>query len=260
LGVTSGASVQFEPMLTSSSESALLDAQSLLFSQDPAELQDNFSADAEVYTVAARLSGTLDTAFPERVENNTDAKASGELAAIVIADTDILQDAFWVGAKSFFGRRLSTAFASNGDLVFNALDNLTGNSDLISIRGRESYRRPFRRVETLKIRADEKFRQTEERLQQELSATEQRLGELQTSRADQGSMLMTPEQQAEIDSFMTQKTRIRKELREVRRNLDQDIKHLGARLKAINIVGRPIGGWPSVVVTSRSNWRYHANE
>lgn len=240
LGVKDGATITFEPMLVSSADSGLLDAQSLLFTQDPGSLQDSFAADAQTHTLAARFSGAVSSAFPDRVTATDGAKSEGEITAIVIADTDILQDTFWVRSQNFFGRRSSSAFASNGDLVFNALDNLTGSSDLISIRGRESYLRPFRRVEALKVQADEQFRQTEERLQSELAATEQRLGDLQASRADQGSMMMTPEQKAEIDSFLAEKARIRKELRDVRRDLDQDIKQLGGRLKAINIVAVPL--------------------
>ncbi len=228
-----------ESLITSTAESGLMGAQSLLFSQDPADLQSSFAADDKTHILAARVAGDVSSAFAQRAASEQGI-ASGPINAIVVGDTDVLIDPFWVSVQNFFGNRMLNTFASNGDFVFNALDNLTGSSDLISIRGRETYLRPFKRVELLKVQADERFRQTEEQLQTELAATEQRLGELQSARTDSGSMMMTPEQQAEIDSFLEQKVRIRKDLREVRRNLDRDIDRLGTRLKAFNIIFVPL--------------------
>ena len=53
-------------------------------------------------------------------------------------------------------------------------------------------------------------------------------------------MLMTPEQQQEIDRFIDQRTEIRKELRAVQRGLDTDIERLGTVLKVINIALVPV--------------------
>ena len=59
------------------------------------------------------------------------------LNIVVIADTDLLVG-FHVGADSATSsaRRIAQPFANNGELVWNALDNLAGSADLISIRGR----------------------------------------------------------------------------------------------------------------------------
>ena len=67
------------------------------------------------------------------------------------------------------------------------------------------------------------------------------MGELQAARSDGGnSLLMSPEQQAEIQRFLDQQVRIRQELRSVRRNLDADIDRLGTWLKVINIALVPV--------------------
>ncbi|MFK8029731.1 MAG: Gldg family protein [Gammaproteobacteria bacterium] len=228
-----------EALITSSADSGLMDTQSLLFSQDPNELMDNFQADAKEHILSARFSGEVVSGFADRAESEG-GLLSGNINAVVVADTDFLLDLFWVRVQNILGQRLMDPFASNGDFIFNALDNLTGSSDLISIRGRETYVRPFKRVEALKIQAEERFRQTEDRLQAELEAAEQRLSALQSVRTDQGSLMMTPEQQAEIDSFFEQKARIRKDLRDVRRNLARDIDGLGTRLKVVNTLLVPL--------------------
>lgn len=86
-----------------------------------------------------------------------------------MADTDMLSDRLWVKTQNFFGQKLLNAFANNGDFFVNTVDNLTGSSDLISIRGRGTSNRPFTRVEELKQAADDRFRVKERELRQELT-------------------------------------------------------------------------------------------
>jgi ABC-type uncharacterized transport system involved in gliding motility auxiliary subunit len=51
---------------------------------------------------------------------------------------------------------------------------------------------------------------------------------------------MSPEQEAELERFRDQRLQIRKELRQVQRNLDQSIEDLGTRLKVINVALIPL--------------------
>jgi ABC-type uncharacterized transport system involved in gliding motility auxiliary subunit len=162
------------------------------------------------------------------------------LNLVVFADTDMLSDYLWVHQQNFFGQHVAQAWANNGDLVLNALDNLAGSSDLISVRGRATFTRPFDRVESLRHAADDRFRAKEQELEQQLRDTEQKLNALQSSRSDKSALILTPEQEKEIERFQDEKLRIRKELRAVRAGLDQDIKGLGAELKVLNIVVVPL--------------------
>ena len=116
------------------------------------------------------------------------------------------------------------------------LRNLAGSADLISVRSRGRFARSFTKVAELRADAEAQYRETEQRLQQELADTEQRLADLQSTREDSGSLMLSPEQQAEIDRFIDQRASIRKDLRAVQRGLDQDIDRLGTILKLINIL------------------------
>jgi len=147
----------------------------------------------------------------------------------------MLSDPLWVQVQPFFGQQIANPFAGNGAFVVNALENLAGSSDLIAVRSRGSFSRPFTKVDELRASAEAKFLETEQRLQRELADTERRLSEIQSSREDTGSLLLTDEQQAEIDRFINQRASIRKELRAVQRGLDKDIERLGTWLKVINI-------------------------
>lgn len=71
-------------------------------------------------------------------------------------------------------------------------------------------------------------------LQQRLAATEAQLAELQEPDAG-GAVQLTAEQQSALQDFMQQKLLIRKELREVRYQLNADIEALGRGLKFFNI-------------------------
>ena len=86
-----------------------------------------------------------------------------------------------------FGQRFAVAWANNGDFLANALDNLAGSGDLISVRGRQSFFRPFTRVDELRRRADEQLRAKEQELDQELKDTEQKLTALEAARGDAGA-------------------------------------------------------------------------
>ncbi|MGK0173231.1 MAG: ABC-type uncharacterized transport system involved in gliding motility auxiliary subunit, partial [Gammaproteobacteria bacterium] len=87
--------------------------------------------------------------------------------------------------------------------------------------------------------AELRFREKEVQLLKRLETTEKRLTELQTSEGE-GALVMSEAQRQEIDNFRVEKVRIRKDLREVRRELHKDIATLEGWLKFINIGLVPI--------------------
>jgi|JRYD01.1.fsa_nt_gb ABC-type uncharacterized transport system involved in gliding motility auxiliary subunit len=234
-----GATTTFTPLLQSSKLAGVLPIERFAMLMDPATLQDGFKPTGERYTLAARITGNVKSAFPN---GPGPLKASARpLNLIVVADSDLLSDYLWLrdAPASFFGPRAKQAWAHNGDFVWNALDNLAGSNDLISVRGRASFARPFERVEALRRDAEGRLRAKEQELEQQLSATEDKLTALQSKRADQSGLIFTPEQEKEIERFEAEKLRIRKELRDVRLGLNQDIRRLGSELKLLNIVVMP---------------------
>jgi ABC-type uncharacterized transport system involved in gliding motility auxiliary subunit len=223
------------PLIETSDQATTVTAEQVKFSNDPSSLLAGYKPSGERYCLVCRLEGKFKTAFPDRKDSGhlAEAKEPGEI--LLVADTDILSDRLWVRTQNFFGQKLLNAFADNGDLFANAVDNMAGSSDLISIRGRGVSSRPFTRVEELKRAADTRFRVKEQELQRELADTERKLAELQSGKSKDEKFVLSPEQQKELENFLKRKLEIRKELREVRRQLDADIDALGARLKFINI-------------------------
>jgi ABC-type uncharacterized transport system involved in gliding motility auxiliary subunit len=254
------AKVTLTPLISSSAAAMPIPADRWQFMMDPAQLQKGFKPTGERYVLAARVQGQLLSAFPDgppvaakdgAQQADDKSKAADQAATattaphrqeatapvnlIIVADSDLLADTLWVRTQNFFGQRIATAWANNADFVANALDNLTGNNDLISIRGRATSARPFTTVAALEQAASDRLLAKEQELQEELRETERKLNELQRSRDDKNPLILSPEQKAELDRFQQRKLDIRKQLRQVRRDLDANIERLGVMLKVLNI-------------------------
>ena len=253
LGVAEGSSLAMEALVQSSGASGLARVERVReLTMEPDRLREDFQAGGQPFVLAARFTGLLSTAFPDRSGEGHLAKGSAPANLIVVADTDVLTDRLWVQARDFLGSPVYNAFANNGDFVYNAVDNLVGNSDLIAVRTRAAAARPFERVSALRRGAEERYRSKELELQQQLDALEQELTRLQQPGADGQAQALTPQQQAEVVRFQDDKLRMRKELREVQHRLNADIDALGARLKLVNILGMPL---LVVVVALLVAWR-----
>ena len=239
------ATTQFENLLESSQNAAPIDAARLRFLANPQDLTRDFQPTGDNYALAARITGQASTAFEQPPGNrplmgHLGGSVDTGINVVLFADTDVLTDRLWVQKQNFLGRTVVNSFADNGTLVVNIADQLLGSSDLIGVRTRASTTRPFDRVERLKLSAETRFRDTEERLQAELEETERTLTEMQSLRQDGELTVLTPGQEAEVQRFVDRKLQIRSELRQVQHDLTRDIEALGMRLKFINIVLVPI--------------------
>lgn len=231
------ASTRLIPLLQSSAEAEVVSTRRVLeASSDPTTLLQGYKPDNVHYVLAARLHGPFTSAFPERAAEPGHLTASAPNAEVIlVADTDLLSDRLWVEPQTILGQSMMRVFANNGDFVSNMVDNLSGSSALLSIRGRSTSQRPFTRVQALRHLADQKFLQKEHELELQLADTRRRLDELQPAKGSQTSTA-TAEQRQEIEQFRQRQLAINKELREVQHQLNAEIDALGLRVKFINIV------------------------
>jgi len=231
-----------EPLITSSAYSMPLDSFQFQFMSDPQDLMRAFSPTGEQYVVAARISGNAPSAFPDGIENSEGEHLTQtqDINVILVADTDMLADRLWVQVQNFFGQRIASPWANNGEMVINALDNLSGGASLISIRSRGRFTRPFDVVQDLRREAEASYQESADDLQAQLAETEQQLTELQSAQSEGNLFGLSPEQEQALVQFQQEKLKIRKQLRDVRHQLDSDIELLGSTLKFINIALIPI--------------------
>lgn len=245
------AKADFEPLLSSGKEASLVATTRLR--EDPAGLRRGFTPGGP-YHLAVRIAGLFETAFPggppaeeeggERAAPQEDASEhldhAREKAAVVVAgDVDFLADRFSVQRGSVFGFNVAQTFNDNLNFLANACEVLTGGDDLIGIRSRGTFERPFDRVIALERAAEGRWLDKENELQERVEATNRRLQELQQQKEESQKLVLSPEQEAEIARFREEKRRINQELKRVRKNLRADIERLGVVLKGVNIFLMP---------------------
>ncbi|MDT8321433.1 MAG: Gldg family protein [Xanthomonadales bacterium] len=147
LETTGEGETRFEALVQSSENAAPMDASRLRFLANPTDLMTGFNPTGERYTLAARISGPAEAVI-EAPEGSSGEHLSRStefgIQVLLFADTDLLTDRLWVQKQPFLGESLVSAFADNAAIVVNAVDNLLGNRDLISIRTRASSGRPTR--------------------------------------------------------------------------------------------------------------------
>ncbi len=230
------ASTHFVPLLQSSAYAMPYAANRFASLSNPEVLLRELNPSGDKFTLAARISGPAKSAYPKGIEGHKDGVSEGQnINVIVVADTDLLSDRMWVQVQDFFGQRMPQPWADNATFVINALDNLAGSEALISVRSRGRFTRPFDVVTDLQRAAETRFRQKEEVLQKRLAETEQKLAALQQNPDPSKTQELTPEQQQALQQFVLERVTLRKELRDVRYQLNADIESLGRTLKLLNI-------------------------
>ena len=252
------ADISFDPLIVSTESAAPMEAQKFRFQPNPAEILKTFEPKGKPLTLAARVSGKLKSAFPDGppAAKDSDKKAEAEdkdesakkphlketkdvVNLIVVADSDILADSFWLQVQDLFGQRLVVPTANNADFVINALDNLSGSSELIGLRSRGFSDRPFDHVIEIQRAAELQYRDRERALLKELKEVEGKLKDLTTKEEKGAAVILTAKQKQAIEQFRRQIIKVRGELRDVRRALREDIDTLDAWIKILNIAAMP---------------------
>ena len=253
LRATEGATTHFLPLIRTSDQAKRFSQSAVGALSDPEALLDDYAPEGERFALAARISGPARSAFPDGPPPPSDdaqgevADASahrdesdGDINLVVFADADLLADRFWVQVQNLLGTRFLVPTAANNSLVINALDNLTGSSALINVRNRGTFLRPFERINALRREAEARFREKEEELVLRLEETEERLLALEETKQGEDALLLSEAQQDELTRFREERLAVRRELRDVRRELRRSIESLEGWIKFVNIGLVPI--------------------
>src|SRR5216684_2680705 len=237
---------------------------------DPRRLLVGLTKAPKPPILAARLTGTLDSAYPDGLKKEekpedkkpdeakpdeakpeaakpADAKPAGEVIkrsakpanVILVGDADMLMDRNWIQQHSLFGQQVAQAFANNGDFVINAIEQMSGGAALSDLRGRGVSWRPFEMIQRMEADADSQFRTKEQELTTQLKDTEQKLSQLPKA-AEGSNEVLTAEQAKTIEGFRTQLLAIRSQLRDVQFALRRDVDNLKNLVTALNVGVVPV--------------------
>ena len=250
------APVAMTPLLTSSPGSMLIDAAKVQGFRDPERLLDEYRA-SERYVLGARVTGMVETAFPDGPPpppDGEDARSTPPppwtrpvltasvqpLDVVLFGDADLLSDRFWIRMQDYVGGQIPVPTASNGTLVLNTLEALSGSSTLMELRGRGSVSRPFEVVEEIQRAAERSFTDKERELRQTLEKTEQELHALRVRNPEDAARVVPERDRRQIERFQRERLRLRSELREIQRSLNVDFERLQTRLWFLNIALAPL--------------------
>jgi len=259
--------VTLRPLLRASNAAVTLDA-TLAGDRtgDPRRLLVGLTKAPKPPILAARLMGTLDSAYPDGLKKEEkkpdeanpdtakddeskkdDAKAADNVLkksvkpanVILVGDADMLMDRNWIQMHSLFGQQVAQAFANNGDFVVNAIEQMSGGAALSDLRGRGVSWRPFELIQRMEADADSQFRAKEQELTTQLKDTEQKLSQLPKA-AEGSNEVLTAEQAKTIEGFRTQLLAIRSQLRDVQFALRRDVDNLKNLVTALNVGVVPV--------------------
>jgi len=177
------------------------------------------------------------TTQPKDKTKHIDAIKSTEKGTVlVVSDVDILTDMLCFD-RSFFGMAQSGA---NVPFVLNALEFLSGSDDLISIRSRGRFLRPFTVIDEIERQSDRETQAEVDKVNEEIKEAQEELNALgRKSETEQDVAILEAkviEQRREIEAKITAANRKLRDLKGVRRDKVETIE---LKLEILNVVAAP---------------------
>ncbi|MDX1736698.1 MAG: Gldg family protein [Alphaproteobacteria bacterium] len=268
ISLAEGSALSMETLITTTDQARLIEIKDLR-QPDVMALLDGYEADENApFTIAARLSGPIETAFPdgppplteeqlaELEERQKEAEENGEtlpedpprfpehlatsegsVNIILMADADFMADRFWVQVQDFFGQQVMMPFGDNGSFMLGMLESLNGSGELMSLRSRGITQRPFTLIEDMRNKAEEQFRSQQQEIAARLQEVEQKLNELRSSNVNDANLVGEANEEVEktISEFTASQLELRRELRSVNLALREDIESLEGSIRFVNI-------------------------
>ncbi|UCG60087.1 MAG: Gldg family protein [Phycisphaerales bacterium] len=226
---------------------------------DPSRLMAKFLEGTEPVSMGYLVTGRFKSAFPDgieievEVEDDSDeagdpnetktikkqikglTEAEADCAVVVFADADVISDML-AYQDSLFG---PLVVADNAALLLNTIDDLSGSSDLVSIRSRGNFKRPFTVVDEIRQDAEEDTAAEVTKLNAQIQGYNTELQSIVSS-AKEG-------EEDVIGSTIVEKKRdLQLKIREAERQLNEvklkrreRIEHLGNTLRQANMLLAP---------------------
>ena len=229
---------------------------------DPSQLMQKFVDGTEPVTMGYLLTGKFKSSFPEGIEAEVETdegkssdeteeqgeekkgvkkrvtgitEATEDCTVAVFADVDFISDMV-AYQRTFMG---SIAIGDNATLMLNTIDELRGSSDLISIRSRGNFSRPFVVVDNIEKQAERATAAEEAGINAEIVGFENELNNTISSAKEGeeeiiGSSILQKKKDLEIKLHEAQR-----KLRDVKMKKREQIERLGEILQNFNMLLTP---------------------
>jgi ABC-type uncharacterized transport system involved in gliding motility auxiliary subunit len=219
------------------------------------QIVKDFKPSGVNYDLAVRLSGKFKTAFPNGKPKaaNTDTnkpaipeepslkESPANTAVILVGDIDCMADQVCVSIyEPLPGYRVAQPKNGNLNFLQSCVEQMAGDSDLITLRSRGSLNRPFTRLRELEANAGKQWQAKLKELEATREATQNKISALQaTKQGGAQQLILSPQQQAELENYKKAEAETGKELRQVQKNLKKDTDSLENWIKVLNIGAMP---------------------
>jgi ABC-type uncharacterized transport system involved in gliding motility auxiliary subunit len=258
---TPAAGLKEEVLISSSEQSSLIDAMTVQMGSDA--VRKALKPAHTRYPLAVRLTGKFKTAFPNGKPAASPAEspnpsatptptpsasstsvplkeATNEGVVVLIGDADFAFDTIAGSEQQVLNQTVFSPTNGNLNFIESSVEMLAGDSNLMSIRSRASANRPFLVVNQMEAAAEQRYQSKIDELENSIAQTKQKLAALQSTNPSDQKTVLSPQQQAEIKKFRENEAKSDKELKQVRKDLRQEIDSLQNTLKWINIAVVPL--------------------
>jgi len=225
---------------------------------DAASLMRKFADGTKPEVMGYLLTGRFKSSFPDGIEvelTESDDKSSDpnnvktvkktitglkeaeqDCAVVVFADVDFISDSM-AYQNSFFGK---VVVGDNSTLMLNAIDDLCGSSDLVSIRSRGNFKRPFVVVDEIERQAEAETAQEVEKINLQIAGFQSELQSIVNSAKEGeeqviGNSIVQKKKELELKIHQAQR-----QLRQVKMIRRERIESLGNKLRQANMLGAPV--------------------
>jgi hypothetical protein len=219
-----------------------------LMMPNPAEMMRKFYDGTKPINMGYLVSGKFESAFPDGVEVKDESdpnskpehlsgltESASDCVVAVYSDVDFISDMLSY-QESFFGK---IAVADNASILLNTLDEMAGSTELISIRSRGGFQRPFEVVDKIEAEAEAESAEEERKIMAEIQSGQNELNEiLSTAKKGEeeivGSSILEKKQEIELKIHEAQMR-----LRDLKMNKRENIEKLGDQLRNFNTLPGP---------------------
>lgn len=240
---------------TSQGSTATISGPYELMFLDPSKLKSRFAPGFEPVPLAYLVTGRFKSSFPEGIEIEVEQKtedpnetkkvkkqitgltqAETDCAVVVFADVDFMGNALAYQDFSFFGK---VPRGDNSALMLNTIEDLTGSTDLISIRSRGNFKRPFTVVDEIEKKAEAETAQEVAKLNMQIAGFTKELQSILASSKQEeeaviGSTILQKQRDLELKKHEAQR-----QLNEIKLKKRERTEHLGNALRNFNILLAP---------------------
>ena len=212
--------IEFIPLISSSTNSALMPAEIVRKGMNPADILRWFKSDNQSKTIAAKIiSRDKDKPF----------------TVIAVADTDFLYDSFWTRPASILDTTYNIPILDNGNFILNALESLSHSPKLSDVRGKTTSSHPFKDIEKMRRDNQLQFKLKEAEIIEKLGQTNEKINEVWEKKDFEQRDIFSADEMAVISNYRQQLDNLRQELSSIRQELNSNIHAIEFNVKIIGI-------------------------